>query len=120
MSCQTLKSLARNVETPSSSPNASRSITKSAISLTRNAASLAEMRGELTLVARGDQVESVSDSTSPATNAERLTPYPSSHPAADRCSVANVLVRIEQVNRELADSPYQRKSSQHLVGACVR
>ena len=101
-SCQTLKSHARNVETPSRSPNASRSITKNAISLTQNDVSLAEMRVELTLADREDQVESGNDSTSPAISAEKLIPYPSSHPAADQCSVANVLVRVEQVSRELS------------------
>ena len=58
------------------------------------------MRVELTLVVREDQEESDSDSTSPAINAERLTPSRSSHPVADQCSVANVLVRVEQVSRE--------------------
>ncbi|MCM3872818.1 MAG: hypothetical protein ND895_19225 [Pyrinomonadaceae bacterium] len=58
------------------------------------------MRVELTLAAREDQVGSGSDSTSPAINAEKLTPYRSSHPADDRCSVASVLVQVEQVSRE--------------------
>ena len=58
------------------------------------------MRVELTLADREDQVESGSDSTSPAINAEKLIPYRSSHPAADQCSVANALVRVEQVSRE--------------------
>ena len=58
------------------------------------------MRVELTLADREDQVESGSDSTSPAINAEKLIPYRSSRPAAAQCSVANASVRVEQVSRE--------------------
>jgi hypothetical protein len=68
------------------------------------------MRVELTLVDREVQVESDSDSTSPAINAEKLIPYRLSHRADDRYSVANVLVRAEQLNREPNGSRYQAEA----------
>ena len=58
------------------------------------------MRVELTLAEPEDQVESGSDSTSPAINAEKLIPSRLSRPAAARCSVANALARVEPVSRE--------------------
>lgn len=57
------------------------------------------MHVELILAVQEDPVESASDLTSRAINAEKPTQYRSSHPAADRFSVASVLVRVEQLNR---------------------
>jgi hypothetical protein len=90
----------QNVETLFPSQNASRSIIRKEISPTRNAASLAEMRADPTLVDRDREVANGKDLTSPAISVAKLTVCRSSlHRDVPYCAVS-VSLRVVQLSPE--------------------